>query len=146
MVGPPQLGCLSDSMEHPLPTSHPSNTLSFWDFGLVCFCSDVPITHPTSKTIKLSSLPPDPSKGGQDWLLKIHSLFFHYGHPVKALSVPLGPRSSGCLFHEVWRSRRGCPLGSKLGGCSLSSRPRAASNTGTGSAHTERGAREWWGP
>ena len=56
---------------------------------------------------------------------------------MKALSVPLGLRNSGCLFHETWRSRRGCPLGSKLGGCSLSSRLRVASNTGTGSAERE---------
>lgn len=53
---------------------------------------------------------------------------------MRALSVPLVPTSSGCLFHEAWNSRRRGPLGSKLGGCSLSSGLRATSNTGTGSA------------
>lgn len=60
---------------------------------------------------------------------------------MRALSVPLAPRSSGCLFHEAWSSRRGGPLGSKLGGCSLSSGLRATSNTGTGSAQRKDSGR-----
>lgn len=119
-------------------TSPPFKYIKPLRFGVGLSQQKCTLTHPTSKImIELSSLPSFPHKGGRVWLPKIHSPLVYYGHPVKTLSVPLGPRSSGCLFHELWSSRRGCPLGSKLGDCSLSSGLREASNTGTGSAQRE---------
>lgn len=130
MTGPSQLGT-----SPAIP--RPSNVLSLWDLGLKCFTEGF---YLASKIIKSSSLCPE---DGRVWLPNTQRSVVYYVHLVKALSVPLEPRSSGCLFHKAWRSCRGCPLGSKLGGCSLSSRLRAASNTGPGSV--ERRGQEWWG-